>query len=97
MAHVNVEGEKKLHVKKQKVSRTLKRDELPVALIKSIRAKFTSPVIDLKKDYQRTNDNIIYKAQKSFNGKCVEYEVVTEKRFSDIVAIVEVVESVTNL
>lgn len=91
------EGEKKLHTKKQKVSKTLKREEIPEALIKSIYSKFTSPVIDLKKDYVRTNDNRVYTAQTKADGKSISYELVIEERYADIVAIVEVIETIIDL
>ena len=78
-------------------TKVLKRDEIPKALIKSFQKKFSSPVIDLKKDYNRTESNRIYKAQATVEDKSINYEVVIEERYADIVAIVEVVKTIDEL
>lgn len=77
--------------------KVLSREEIPLELISAIHKKFSSPVIDIKKDFVEHPNSKVFSTKGNLKRGTkinkIVYKVTVEPRFADIVAIVKVEET----
>lgn len=80
-----------------KVRKELKREEVPQELVNKLYKKFPSLIVDLKKDYEVGSKNNVYvtQGQDEIDGVTTNFhfEIVSEPRYADIVAVVQIFET----